>query len=444
MTDRIVTPADLAALRDDLYETILDWANDLPASTTVPPAVDFTPKLTVDVTTKPGSALLDWTDGPSGTPNNYIYQRSGKDTVGSGPWTSPVLSSTVHSAELDKLVPGMTYGFTVMAVTTVPAKSWQTTVTLTIPKATVPVDPPQPGTGAVLWSSGVWCNQDANQALAFEKQRGQALGNIMVYTTRKNWDAQLTAEWIRGIPPNSVRKASLVIKIPLWTEDGDNGSAADWRLLAQQIASVDPNAWVCLAWEMNLPSWYYKLTATNFAQWVSKYRAAVMTMKLVAPGLRFAWNPNVGSDQAGGDSRAAFQQLKDLHHAYGIDSYDLYPADISTSAWTAHLTARGFLGESFSYALANGMQFILPEWGVASGTQWGNSKGFDNPRYINDFMGFLKSKQALTVKRAIDGLTVPAIGFETYFSEPDPYLRSDWASNPKAAAAYAAQFKVVQ
>jgi hypothetical protein len=282
----------------------------------------------------------------------------------------------------------------------------------------------------------VWTNQEAALATDFAARRGQALGNVVVFTSRQNWAAQLSQEWRAGIPAGFT--GDLVIKIPLWTEDGDNGSTGDWAELARQIADVDDTAWVCLAWEMNLPN-YYNLNASP--AWAAKYRTAVMTMRKEATGLRFAWNPNAGPDQTGVDSRAVFQQLKDLHTGYGVDGYDCYPADLNADAWFVHLNGRGFLGESYDYARANGMQFVLPEWGVASGSQWGSNKGFDNPKYINDYLGFLKAVQHETVTLTINGKTVPSIGFESYFSDPADYLRSDWASNPKSAAAYAAQFK---
>jgi hypothetical protein len=187
--------------------------------------------------------------------------------------------------------------------------------------------------------------------------------------------------------------------------------------------------------------WEWQLTAANFADWVKSYRQAVVWMKAVRPNLRFAWNPNSGGDQAGGDQRAAFQQLKDLHQAYGPDSYDAWPPDNTAAGRVTHLTERGYLGESIEYAIANGVQGCLPEWGVYSGTQWGTQAG-DNPQYINDYMSCMKSYKDLTVKCAIDGVVRPAFAFDSYFSDPADYLRSQlWTQNPKAGAAYAAQFK---
>lgn len=452
MVDKIVTATDVARLQSALSTEVALWAAALPNATTgSPPVPDFMPKLKVDVTSKPGSALLAWADGPSGAPTTYKFGRNGTDTGGAGPWTSVALPPGTHTAELDKLTPGAPYIFTVTATTLVPARNWIATVSATIPKGTTtPPPPPPPGTGAVTWSSGVWANQDAALATDFAARRGQALGNIVVFTSRQSWAAQLEVDeatgkpwWTAAMPAGFT--GDLVVKLPLWTMDGDRGTQSDWQQLANQIGATGRAVWVCLGWEMNMGSkgqgWEWQLTAANFNDWVMLYRQAVVWMKAVRPGLRFAWNPNSGGDQAGGDQRAAFQELKDLHHGYGPDSYDAWPPDNTPAGRVTHLTERGYLGESYAYAVANGCQFVLPEWGVYSGTQWG-TQGGDNPQYVNDYMGFLASKQHETVKLAINGQTVPAIGSDSYFSDPADYLRSAlWTQNPKAGAAYAQWFK---
>jgi hypothetical protein len=416
--------------------------------------VDYAPAhLVADVTSTPGKCILSWTDGPSGGPVSYTYGRNGTDTGGAPAWTSmPFGTSTTgkYSVVLDKLKPATAYTFTVVARTAIPNRTWAASVSATTP-GTPPVVTPPPSTGAVTWSSGVWTNQEAALATEFATRRGQALGNICVFTSRQSWADQLQVEentgkpWWTGALPAGFN-GDLVIKIPLWTEDGDTGTQAQWQQLAMQIADADRSAWVCLGWEMNMGSkgqgWEWQLTAANFGAWVQRYRQAVTWMKAARPGLRFAWNPNAGADQPGGDSRAAFQELRDLHHAYGPDSYDAWPPDTDAAGRATHLTEKGYLGESYTYANTNGMQFVLPEWGVSSGTQWAGHCGGDNPQYINDYLGFLKSKQGLTVKRFIDGIPAPAIAFDSYFSDPADYLRSQlWTQNPKAGAAYTAQFK---
>jgi hypothetical protein len=359
----------------------------------------------------------------------FNVSRTGTDNTGHGPWSGNV-APAVRSFTFEKLTPATTYNVTVQGINSGLTASAAVT---TSPAATTPTNPDPPAAGKVTWSSGCWANQDASRATAFEKQRGQKLGNITVFTTRNNWDTMLNASlWRSGIPTGFT--GDLIIKLPLWPGNGSInsfGTKTQWQTLASQIAATDSDAWICLGWEMNLPSWAHKLTNANASQWINVYRAVVGWMLTAAPNLRFAWNPNAGGDQTGGDQRKAFQALKSLHEAYVLDSYDSWPA-LTTGTIHYHFTAAGFIGESYAYAINNGVKFGLSEWGVASGTQWNGNQGGDNPFYITTFMDFLKRCELTKTG---------SIAFDSYFSEPAAYLKSDWASNPKAAAAYAAEFK---
>lgn len=396
--------------------------------------------LTVVALPQPGAVNLGWVPNPAKIVSTITDGRDGTDTAGSGPWSTVEASPLATGRTFDKLIPGQRYTFTVTARYTDGTTEVATVAGL--PSALTPVPPvvvPPVAPNRVNWSSGVWTHGDAAMTTTFESFRNQKLGNVLVFTSRANWNAQLSLDWKAGIPKDVV--ANLVIKVPLWTEDADPGTKANWTALANQVASVDAKAWVGVAWEMNIKNGY-NLTPANRTTWINQYRQAVTWMQAAQPGLRFFWNPNAGPDQTGVDSRAVFQSLKDLHTGFGPDSYDQWPPDNDAAGRKTHLTATGYLGESYVYAIANGMQFVLPEWGVTSGTASAGHQGGDNPQYINDYLGFLKTQQTATVKLFRGGKVVQAIGFESYFNEDADYFRSDWTSNPKAAAAYRAQFFV--
>lgn len=396
-----------------------------PATPTTPPVDPPSTTLPVKlVSVTEQAAVISW----SGTSAAVTIGRDGTDRVGTGSWSGPGTGST---ATFDKLKASTSYTFT---VTDSAGKKGSVAAT-TLADPVTPTSPTTPTTptptGKVSWSSGVWAQHDAAKALAFQSMRGgQALGNITVFTSRSNWGEQLGPWWKTALPTGF--KGDLIIKIPVWTEDGDKGSDQNWKDLAGQIKSVDEDAWVALGWEMNLPGWNHAIRSSNFEAWIAQFRRAVNLMRSVAPKLRFTWNPNAGGDQSGASQRAAFQRLKDLCENYSLDSYDSWPAVVNESAWTYHLTTTNFIGESYTYAVANGKTFGLSEWGVARGSQWAGNQGGDNPFYIKKFMEFLKAKNAERPG---------SIAFDSYFLETDSYLMSGFDQNPKAGAEYAAQFK---
>lgn len=304
----------------------------------------------------------------------------------------------------------------------------------------VPTTPAPTGTApagrasGLTWSSGVNPQpQTAEQVTSFATFRGAPVDNVTLFPPRDNWSTMSDPQWIEAGLPESFDPArdDLVMTIPLWPGNmsvGNTGSKTQWENLANVIEASDPDAYVRLGWEMNLSGSYWNLNNSNKTQWVSSYRTAVNHMKAVAPDLRFVWNPNKGGDQTSGCSgttcsRSAFQSLKDVIDVYGIDSYDSWPALTNDSASATHLN--NLLGESLAYAKANGKKFAVPEWGLGCNTpgcQWQGNAGGDNPRYISEYMAFFAT-------HAED------LAFESYFNEPDSYIRSALNVSPIGASA---------
>jgi Fibronectin type III domain len=389
------------------------------------PGPTTVPIVSAKVTVGTGTATITWkVENDGGSPVlDFSVGRDGTDSAGTGPWEA-VEAPTVTSRTFTKLVAGRTYLLDVTARNAV-GRSATLTLPATLPGTPNPEPVPTPGPATVrpsglAWTSGVWTNQDRAKALAFASNRGRPNDVVQVFPSRdKGWAGMLDTSWVNAVTPG----ADAVVKLPLWPENGSlTGQGADWHQLALNIARAYPTAWVALGWEMNIGQ-YWKITPANRDAWIAAWRLAASSMLQAAPRLRIGWNPNAGPDQTGVDCRAAFQAVKEYCTWYGVDSYDAWPPLISAAGLNTHLTATGYLGESYAYARANGKLFCLPEWGVSVGSQWAGHSGGDNPTYIREYLTWIKANAS-------------GIGFETYFSEPAAYLRSDFASCPKAGAEY--------
>lgn len=288
------------------------------------------------------------------------------------------------------------------------------------------------------WSSGAFAMHRADKLSAFESGRGRTLDNVTVFPSRESWP-NLHGLWYldsQRVPTNF--KGDIAVGMPLWPQNSSVSvnSDAEWKRFARDLSKRDPDAYVRLGWEMNIPGPYWKITPQNESQWIARFNSAAVAMKSEAPNLRIIFNPNCGPDQTGVDSRKVFEKVKHNVDGYGIDMYDAWPADTSDANWERRLNGPRGLQDSLNFAKANGMKFSLPEWGLGcntSGCQWAGNAGGDNPRFINNTLGFLnKNRQH--------------VDFESYFSEGDSYIKSDLffsSNNPKASAAYKAKLNEI-
>jgi hypothetical protein len=295
------------------------------------------------------------------------------------------------------------------------------------------------------WSSGVGPqSQTTKRIKQFTDYRGAAVDNVALFPPRDNWGTLSDPNWIaNGLPEGfDPDRDDLIMTIPLWPAGNsvvNTGTRAQWQNLADVIEKRDPNAYIRLGWEMNLPGSYWRIgdgtqrdyngaiIPDNRAQWLTSFRQAAQWIKEAAPNLRIVWNPNYGADQTCTDcSRSIFQAVKQYVAVYGIDTYDSWNPDLGADGTAEHLAR---LADTRDYAAQNDMKWAVPEWGLACNTadcQWEGHAGGDNPEYIHDYLTFFRDNAA-------------SLAFESYFDEPGPYIRSALSVTPigpKAPARY--------
>jgi hypothetical protein len=337
-------------------------------------------------------------------------------------YSSPTLSSGAHTLKLtltSRRNPASTGGNSITFDKAVVTSGTTTT-------------PPPAGShvSGLPWSSGVGPQEQSTaRADQFAAFRGAAVDNVVLFPPRDNWTTLSDpASIANGLPTGfNATRDDLIMSIPLWPGSnsvGNTGTQAQWQNLANVIKAKDPNAYIRLGWEMNLPSSYWgigdgtkndysgNLIPNNKAQWQASFVQAVQWIKAAAPNLRIVWNPNYGGDQTCTDcSRPVFQAVKQYVDVYGIDTYDAWNPDLGASGSSEHLAR---LTDTRDYATANGKKWAIPEWGLACNTadcQWQGHAGGDNPQYIHDYLTFFKNNAS-------------TLAFESYFDEPGVYIRS--------------------
>ncbi|MFI1990922.1 hypothetical protein [Actinoplanes sp. NPDC020271] len=291
------------------------------------------------------------------------------------------------------------------------------------------------------WSDGGWFSHNGSQAKAFGDWRGAPVDNIEAFTDRANWDKQLNSWWgDLSLTGSGFQKATddFILAVPLWTDDGDEGTDDQWTTLARKIASFDPDGYVRLGWEMNCCFSY----ARDRDEWRRQYSRAVDLIRAAAPGLKIVFNPNEGvsNNDTIADPRTLFVDGK--ADVIAIDAYDWW------EPYTSDYNVRGVDGDGdgvghfnkaygwdfwYDFAQSKGLPFALAEYGVISANVASNHSGADNPTYLTYVYNWLSAKN--TAKPG-------SIEFVSYFNDTDA---KGWKSsvyptttNPKAAARYKA------
>jgi hypothetical protein len=365
-------------------------------------------------------------------------------------WSSPTLADTNHTLKLTWTSARNPAGDTSNASITFDKAVVTTGTGPSNPPSSSSPPPSNPPTGTRLsglpWNSGVNPQpQTWERVKQFESFRGARVDNITLFPPRDTWSTLSDPAWIEaGTGPTcnasnlpascfNPSKQDLIMTIPLWPGSSGNsvsntGSQAQWQNFANVVKAKDPNAYIRLGWEMNLPNWHWNLNSGNRTQWQASFIQAVQWMKAVAPQLRIVYNPNKWWDQtsgcsnATGCSRPVFVAVRNYVDVYGVDSYDSYPPANTTDNRNFHLN--NYLGAELTLAKNNGKKFAVPEWGVACNVtnttprcQWAGNAGGDNPLYIQDYMGFFYSHAA-------------DMAFDSYFDEPSNYIRSALSVTP--------------
>jgi hypothetical protein len=274
------------------------------------------------------------------------------------------------------------------------------------------------------WSDGGYFDLDPSQATAFANWRGRPVDNILAFTTRNTWATQLNNWWAGTVPSTfSATRDDFILGVPLWTDDGDAGTDAQWKQLATEFAAVDPDGYIRLGWEMNC---CFSL-ATNAATWTAQYTRAATLIRSAAPKVRIVFNPNEGTSSNGTVADASTLFVNGLVDVIAIDAYDWYPAYNSDANATSHFSKQYGWDWWYAFAQSKGLPFALGEFSVYTGSA---ASGGDNPAYFTYVYNWLSAKNA-----AKPG----SIAFVSLFNETASYCGCDvypTTLNPNSAARY--------
>jgi len=302
---------------------------------------------------------------------------------------------------------------------------------ITFDRAEVASDTSSPHASGLPWSDGGYFMHDGDNAAAFANWRGRPVDNIVVFPAREAWNNLLSTWWTQSIPSSfSAGRDDLIVSIPLWTQDNDLGTDANWSELAQGIAEADPNAYVRLGWEMNCCE-FSKAKAGQEAAWRNQFSRAATLLKATAPGLKIVFNPNEGT--SGYDEDEPFVEDASTLFVDGkvdviaLDAYDWYPAYNSDGNADNHFTKQYGWNWWYNFARSKGLPFAIAEFSVYSRSP---DSGGDNPAYFTYVYNWLASKNTTTPG---------SIAFVSVFNEADPYCLCNvypTDTNPNAAARY--------
>ncbi|MDP9795732.1 hypothetical protein J2S43_004244 [Catenuloplanes nepalensis] len=285
---------------------------------------------------------------------------------------------------------------------------------ITFDSAVVTGDDTPENRSGLPWSDGGYFSHSGTEAEEFQQWRGRPVDNIVAFTDRRNWYAQLNTWWAGTVPSTFEPETDdFILSVPLWTDDNDNGTDDQWRQLATSIADVDPDGYVRLGWEMNCCFSH----ARDVASWRAQYSRAVDLIRGAAPGLKIVFNPNEGvsNNNTIADPRTLFVDGK--ADVIAIDSYDWWEPFTSDANANNHFTKTYGWNFWYDFARSKGLPFALAEFGVISQNTSANHSGGDNPKFFTYVYDWLSAKEA-----ANPG----SIEFVSYFNDSEV---DGWKSN---------------
>ncbi|HVV59885.1 MAG TPA: glycosyl hydrolase [Gaiellaceae bacterium] len=232
---------------------------------------------------------------------------------------------------------------------------------------------------------------------AFSAWLGSSVGYAEDYLPFGTWPSAAARAWILKRWQDS--GLTLVLGVPLVPSSGGSlaagaaGAYDPWfASLARQLADAgEGNAILRLGWEFN-GSWYpWGVRSNDDARTFAAYfRRVVTTMRAIAPGLRFDWNPSAGVWPA-----------FDIAQAYPGDAYvDDIGLDVYDQSWIAEYGSpqarwNDFLRQTVglawqrSFARAHGKPVSFPEWGVT--VRPDGHGGGDDPFYVEQMASWIAS-----------------------------------------------------
>jgi hypothetical protein len=231
----------------------------------------------------------------------------------------------------------------------------------------------------------------------FSQWLGLPVGYAEDYLPFGTWPSAATSAWV--LKRWQGTGLTLVLGVPLVPASGGSlaagaaGAYDQWfAALARQLADAgEGNAILRLGWEFN-GTWYPWGVRTNAdaRTFAAYFRRVVTTMRAVAPGLRFDWNPSAG-----------VWPTFDIAQAYPGDAYvDEVGLDVYDQSWIADYGSpqarwNDFLRQTVglawqrSFARAHGKQVSFPEWGVT--VRPDGHGGGDDPFYVEQMASWIAS-----------------------------------------------------
>lgn len=289
------------------------------------------------------------------------------------------------------------------------------------------------------WALGCFGNEVGSASSAKVDAFGQMAGVLMDYVDQHpDWGAigEANSWWIS---PHVGRGYNMSVSVPLYSGSPTTNVDSMWAAAATNLKNVGFTAPIWrIGVEYNLNnSW--RATDSNVSQWIAAYQRAVNAIRAVSPGSKFVLCMNEGNPQSCSSSTSdtIVNTLCASGHVdmIGPDYYDQWEPIRNTSDANSRFgngSSHGTMNYWLARAKALGVKFAIPEWGVASGTQWSGHQGGDNPFYMNYLMDWLYANRDM-------------VQWVCYFEEPASYLRSDittTSTNPQARAAF--QAKIAQ
>jgi hypothetical protein len=360
-----------------------------------------------------GTAKID-----AGAPADVDYYAETTSATTVPVYTSPVLAQGSHTLVLTMTDRHNAASAGGMSITLDRA-------VVTSSPSTPPTTPPaRTHASGLPWSDGGFFMHDPQQAAEFADWRGRPVDNIVAFASRETWP-QLLSNWWAGSVPTTFEptRDDYILSVPLWTDNDDAGTDADWTALAHEIADVDPDGYVRLGWEMNC---CFSL-AKDASTWRDQFSRASSLIKAAAPGLKIVFNPNEGTSHNDTVDDASTLFVAGKVDVVAIDAYDWYPAYNSDANADEHFTKPYGWNYWYDFARSKGLPFALAEFSVYTGSA---DSGGDNPAYFTYVYDWLAAKN-----KAAPG----SIAFVSLFNDSQHYCQCNLypdAPNPDAAARY--------
>lgn len=250
-------------------------------------------------------------------------------------------------------------------------------------------------------SAGVYAGPaDPAGVQAFEGWLGKPVPYVLEFPDKQHW-ASIQSPWfiprIWGPTSKYFQGKELVLSVPLLPGNLGTLSAgtsgiydSHFRQLARTLLKWDlaDRTIIRLGWEFN-SGWARWSAKSDPAAFAAYFRQVVITMRRVAPALRFDWCPAEGLDQFWGiqGGLAAAYPGDDYVDYIGLDVYDQAwgpGGSIVTdpaARWQQLVNEPGGLAWQAAFAAAHHKPMSFPEWALTERAD--GHGGGDDPYFID-------------------------------------------------------------